>query len=307
MNPSSPSAIIWLGSRLPIYALVFVRPSGHNTCRASIASGLVCNFPNEDRSAVDMTSYDSLDVSLVLSLNFCIGVPSYFGSPVECVVCWHTTIVTPIIDEVDNEFDTVSFGAGYHIVKALKTISSSVDMWRFFRDEALIPDPGGALGYIVETWMNQPSFQDQSSGSVTPYTNYFQTRSLRCVMTRSTSALLVRNPIQYEFVPAKYPVVPSMLNFKPDTEGIDDSDTRTPFSIGVGVAGHGGSLSATETDHWASLCICIKVGTTLGQYDISSGVEKVSDRSLAVSEQLHKSRNQNWLAFQSWSRASFTY
>jgi hypothetical protein len=29
----------------------------------------------------------------------------------------------------------------------------------------------------------------------------------------STSALFVRNPIQYEFVPAKYPVLPSILNY----------------------------------------------------------------------------------------------
>jgi hypothetical protein len=38
----------------------------------------------------------------------------------------------------------------------------------------------------------------------------------RWVITRSTSTLFVRSPIQYEFVPAKYSVVPSILTNKPD-------------------------------------------------------------------------------------------
>lgn len=54
-------------------------------------------------------------------------------------------------------------------------------------------------------------------------------------MTRSTSALLVRNPIQYEFVPAKYPVEPSILNFRPDIDGIEDLETELVLLSGVGM------------------------------------------------------------------------
>jgi len=47
----------------------------------------------------------------------------------------------------------------------------------------------------------------------------------KCDITKSTSALFGRKPIQYEFVPAKYPVLPSILNnvpkvFAKDPEGM---------------------------------------------------------------------------------------
>lgn len=59
-------------------------------------------------------------------------------------------------------------------------------------------------------------------------------------MTKSTSALFVRNPIQYEFVPAKYPVEPSMLNFKPVADGIEALDTElvSPSRVGIEAARH---------------------------------------------------------------------
>lgn len=43
----------------------------------------------------------------------------------------------------------------------------------------------------------------------------------RCCMTRSTSLSLVKKLIQYEFVPAKYPVSPSMTNWVPLVLGYD--------------------------------------------------------------------------------------
>lgn len=91
--------------------------------------------------------------------------------------------------------------------------------------EALEPHFRCTLCDIVETFVISGKI-NESRVFASPHTlKTFKPEVFKWDITRSTSALFLRNPIQYELLPAKYPVVPSMLNSKPST------DAKSPAAL----------------------------------------------------------------------------
>lgn len=77
---------------------------------------------------------------MILSLDFGVGVPRCFCGAEKAVVCGHAAVITPVVDEIDDEFDAVGLSARDDVVEALETVGARVYLWCFARDETLVPD-----------------------------------------------------------------------------------------------------------------------------------------------------------------------
>ncbi len=89
---------------------------------------------------------------MVLGLCGAECVPGGCGDAVVSAVGGHTAVVRPVVDEVDDQADAVSFGGGYDIVKALESVGAGVDYGGLARDEGLEPDGARVrvAVYVVE-------------------------------------------------------------------------------------------------------------------------------------------------------------
>jgi hypothetical protein len=194
-------------------------PVGDNGCSASGAAGFVGEFPCEYGGVGLIPRDNGGDVFLVLGLCCGVGVP--VGDGADAVVGGvglHSAIVSPVVDEVDDQTDAVGLSGLDNVIEALKTVGSGVDYGLLAGDEGLEPDGVGVWCgcNVVET----PHSQDFETRLDSVQIWHISRTKLgltaaRWDMTRSTSELEVRNPIQYELVPAKYVFFPLIWNTDP--------------------------------------------------------------------------------------------
>ena len=115
-------------------------PIGHDFEIAAVAARLVGQFPGEDGWRGVVAAHYGLDVCLVLSLSFLARVPLCVGSDAGVLeVSRHAAVVSPVVDEVDDELDAVLFCALDDIVEALKAVGAGVD-FGLAVDERLVVD-----------------------------------------------------------------------------------------------------------------------------------------------------------------------
>ena len=116
-------------------------PVVDSACGTAIAPGLVGQFPCENSGAARVARHHGLDVGLILGLSGGAGVPSLVVR--EAVVGYirsHSTIVAPIVHEVDDELDVVCCGRLHDVVEALKSVGTGVDLRILALHEGLIVD-----------------------------------------------------------------------------------------------------------------------------------------------------------------------
>jgi hypothetical protein len=105
-------------------------PVSDNGSGTAIAAWLIGQFPGEYRTARTISTDNRLYICLVLCLDCGVSVPSSFVGSVVSIVGRHSTIITPVIDKVDDELDAMGLRAGDHIIQTLEPVGSCVDDWR---------------------------------------------------------------------------------------------------------------------------------------------------------------------------------
>lgn len=128
-------------------------PVGHHAEVAALAARLVGELPCEDGGRGTVAAHYGLDIRLILGLSFLAAVPLCVGADAgEVEVSSHAAVVSPIVDEVDDELDAMLLGALDNVVKTLEAIGAGVDLG-FAVDEGLVVDGVRAWvrGHIVET------------------------------------------------------------------------------------------------------------------------------------------------------------
>ena len=107
-----------------------------NTDVAALASRLVGQLPREDRRAARIAGDNGLDVGLILRLCGRARVEGLVGRKVEEFdVGRDSTIVAPVVDEVDDQLNAILLGGLDDIVQTLKPIGTSVDLRALAWDE----------------------------------------------------------------------------------------------------------------------------------------------------------------------------
>jgi hypothetical protein len=77
---------------------------------ATRTTRLIRKSPCKNRSARAEAAHNRLDIFLALRLDNGICIPGFLCSAILRVPKWHSTVVTPIVDEWDDEFHAVFFG-----------------------------------------------------------------------------------------------------------------------------------------------------------------------------------------------------
>lgn len=129
-----------------------LNPVIQHTGIATRTSRLIRQLPRKHRRGVTIPLHDRLDIRLIGTLHGITGIEIRLaGSAIRAHVRRHTTVVGPVVDEVDDEFDAVLFGRRDDVVEALETVGARVDS-RFAVLVQLVPDcaGGGLRGDIVE-------------------------------------------------------------------------------------------------------------------------------------------------------------
>lgn len=156
--------------------------------RTTIASGLIGEFPGEDRRRVGVARHDGFDVGLVLGLGFGGVVPLGVRSDAGVgEVGAHAAVVSPVICEVlgvwvlvglsgwdgvgrgwgrgayNDQLNPMRFSGFNDVVKTLETVRASVDACDAV-DEGLVVDCACArdAGHVVET----PDSEDFFAGGL---------------------------------------------------------------------------------------------------------------------------------------------
>ena len=133
-------------------------PVVNNLRAAAGAPNLVRKFPSEDSFAGLIAGNNSCNIFLVLCLCGGIGVPCCLCTTIFGDVSGHSTIIIPVVDEVDNELDAVLLGRADDVIETLKTIGSSVDHWILSSDERL--EPYGAVSRLSRDIVKTPYTKD---------------------------------------------------------------------------------------------------------------------------------------------------
>lgn len=95
---------------------------------AAIAAGLVGQLPGENGRRVGVARDNGLDVLLVLSLDVGVCIPVGVGRTAESLhVGGHASIISPVVDEVDDQLDSPRLSGLYNVVQTLETIGTGVD------------------------------------------------------------------------------------------------------------------------------------------------------------------------------------
>jgi hypothetical protein len=87
----------------------------------------ICQLPYEDGRCRNVAADNRFDMILIGALGNTVGRPILLRATVAIDICIHTTVMVPIIDKVNDQFDVVGFSRLGHIIETLKAISSRVD------------------------------------------------------------------------------------------------------------------------------------------------------------------------------------
>lgn len=137
-------------------------PVGDDRRCAARAAWFVGEFPGKNGSGCFVSCNHGRDILLVLCLGGGRSVPIRDSNAIITCVGSHSSVVSPIVDKVDDEADPVCFSRLHNVVETLKAVGSRVDHWVLPLDEGLIPNCVAARqsGNVVET----PDSKDLQSG-----------------------------------------------------------------------------------------------------------------------------------------------
>ena len=93
-----------------------------------MAARFICKFPRKYGSRFRVPVDERLDVSLVCPLRSGVGVECG-GVAAKCDrVGVYSTVIPPVVDEIEDEFNAMFFGSVDNIVEALEAIGAIVDV-----------------------------------------------------------------------------------------------------------------------------------------------------------------------------------
>ena len=129
-------------------------PIRNDASRTPRASRLIRQLPSKDRRAGLILIHDCRHIRAILRLHLRVGVEILPSDPVVRGVFLHSSIVGPVVDHRNDEFDVVFLSGSHDGVEFAETIGAEIDLGGLARDEALHPIPGSGLGDVVETFVH---------------------------------------------------------------------------------------------------------------------------------------------------------
>jgi hypothetical protein len=149
----------------------FGYPVGDDIGFAARAARLITQLPREDGRGSLVARDNGLNVSLIHALHLLIRVPIRLAASIGSNVGVHATIIIPEVYKGNDKLDAVLLSSRNNIIKALQTISASVD-GSFTR------------GFVVELEVDFSILRDGVNVIETPNSEDFETRFFQILEDR---------------------------------------------------------------------------------------------------------------------------